>query len=139
MPARVIPQSMVGPGFLAHMLTGKYMDHVPYYRQERIDRRGGLDISAKARVRYTQECALLLLTIHYQLVQRILGSGYVSVDETVVKLIDPDRRHKAQTSYLCKRSINHIIPLCGAGPHPARSQINGGHTWEQRLRSNERN
>jgi hypothetical protein len=38
-----------------------------------------------------------------------------------------------------KRSINHIIPLCGAGPHPARSQIqiNGGHAWEQRLRSNE--
>ena len=32
MPARVIPQSMVGPGFLAHMLVGKYVDHVPYYR-----------------------------------------------------------------------------------------------------------
>ena len=100
MPLRVIPQSMVGPGFLSHMLVGKYMDHIPYYRQERIDRRGGLDISAKARVRYTEKCALLLLTIHQQLVQRILGSGYVSVDETVVKLIDPDRRHKVQTSYL---------------------------------------
>ena len=51
-------------------------------------------------MRYTKECALLLLTIHHQLVQRIFDSGYVSVDETVVKLIDRDRRHKAQTSYL---------------------------------------
>jgi transposase len=53
MPVRVIPQSMVGPGFLAHMLVSKFMGHIPYYRQQRIDRRGGLDISDKARVRYT--------------------------------------------------------------------------------------
>ena len=100
MPVRVIPQSMVGPGFLAHMLVGKYLDHVPYYRQERIDQRGGLDICAKSRVRYTEHCALLLLTVYRQIVERILASGYVSADETVVKLLDPDRRHKAQTSYL---------------------------------------
>jgi transposase len=100
MPVRVIPQSMVGPGFLAHMLVSKFMDHIPYYRQQRIDRRGGLDISDKARVRYTEKCALLLLTVYQQLIQRILGSGYVSADETVVKLLDPDRRHKAQVAYL---------------------------------------
>jgi transposase len=100
MPARVIPQSRVGPGFLAHMLTGKYVDHIPYYRQARIDLRGGLDISDKARVRYTQACALLLLTIYHQLIERILRSGYVSADETVVKLLDPDRRHKARDAWL---------------------------------------
>jgi transposase len=99
MPVRVIPQSMVGPGFLAHMLVSKFMDHIPYYRQQRIDRRGGLDISDKARVRYTEKCALLLLTVYQQLIQRILDSSYVSADETVVKLLDPDRRHKAQVAY----------------------------------------
>lgn len=100
MPARVIPQSMVGPGFLAHMLVSKYVDHVPYFRQERIDLRGGLYISDKARVRYTKHCALLLLTIYHQLIQRILASGYVSADETTVKLLDPDRPHKAQDCWL---------------------------------------
>lgn len=100
LPPRVIPQSMVGPGFLAHMLVGKYLDHVPYYRQERIDARAGLEIPAKSRVRYTEHCAKLLLTVHEQLVSKILASGYVSADETVVKLLDPDRPHKAQSSYL---------------------------------------
>jgi hypothetical protein len=76
------------------------MDHIPYYKQQRIDRRGGLDISDKARIRYTKECALLLLTVYHLLRQRILDSGYVSADETVVKLLDPDRRHKAQNAYL---------------------------------------
>lgn len=56
---------MVGPGFLAYMLTSKYCDHVPYYRQARIDLRAGLDISDKARVRYTEQCALLLLTMSW--------------------------------------------------------------------------
>jgi transposase len=100
LPARVIPQSMVGPGFLAHMLVSKYVDHLPYYRQQRIDQRGGLWICDKARVRYTEKCALLLLTIYHQLIERILGSGYVSADETTVKLLDPDRGHKAQDSWL---------------------------------------
>jgi hypothetical protein len=100
MPVRVIPQSMVGPGFLAHMLVSKYVDHVPYYRQQRIDQRGGLFISDKARVRYTERCALLLLTIYHHLIERILQSGYVSADETFVKLLDPDRRHKARDAYL---------------------------------------
>jgi hypothetical protein len=100
LPARVIPQSKVGPGFLAHMLVSKYVDHVPYYRQQRIDERCGLWIPDKARVRYTQHCALLLLTIYHQCIQRILDSGYVSVDETTVKLLDPDRRHKAQDAWL---------------------------------------
>ena len=100
MPVRVIPQSMVGPGFLAHMLVSKYVDHLPYYRQERIDQRGGLYIQDKARVRYTERCALLLLTIYQQLLERILRSGYVSADETVVKLLDPDRGHKARDAWL---------------------------------------
>lgn len=100
MPVRVIPQSLVGPGFLAHMLVSKYVDHVPYYRQQRIDQRGGLYIPDKARVRYTEKCALLLLTVYHQLIERILASRYVSADETVVKLLDPDRRHKARDAWL---------------------------------------
>jgi hypothetical protein len=100
LPPRVIPQSRVGPGFLAYMLTSKYVDHVPYHRQQRIDRRGGLELPAKLRVRYTEQCALLLLTVYQQLKALILASGYVSADETKVKLLDPDRRHKAQDAYL---------------------------------------
>jgi transposase len=82
------------------MLVGKYVDHIPYYRQQRIDQRGGLWICDKTRVRYTEKCALLLLTIYHQLIGRILRSGYVSADETIVKLLDPDRHHKAQDAWL---------------------------------------
>ncbi len=126
MPVRVIPQSMVGPGFLAHMLVSKYVDHVPYYRQQRIDLRGGLYIEDKARVRYTEKCALLLLTIYHQLIERILHGGYVSVDETVVKLLDPDRRHKARDAWLWTylgptvEAIVFQFALTRSAEHPER-------------------
>ena len=51
-------------------------------------------------MRYTEKCALLLLTIYHQLIGRLLSGGYVSADETTVKLLAPDRRHKAQDAWL---------------------------------------
>lgn len=100
LPPQVIPQAGVGPGFIAHVLTAKYVDHLPLYRQERIDARGGVWIGRQARCRYVEAAAHLLITIRAQLSERILGSRYVQVDETFTKLIDPDRRGRSRDAYL---------------------------------------
>ena len=36
---QIIPKSIVSPGLLAHILTGKFIDHTPFYRQELISNR----------------------------------------------------------------------------------------------------
>ncbi len=100
LPPQVIPQAGVGPGFIAHVLTAKYVDHLPLYRQERIDARGGVWVGRQARCRYVEAAAHLLITIRAQLIERILGSRYVQVDETFTKLIDPDRRGRTRDAYL---------------------------------------
>jgi len=100
LPPQVIPQAGVGPGFIAHVLTAKYVDHLPLYRQERIDARGGVHIGRQARSRYVEAAAHLLITIRAQLIEKILASGYVQVDETFTKLIDPDRRGRSRDAYL---------------------------------------
>jgi transposase len=100
LPPQVIPQAGVGPGFIAHVLTAKYVDHLPLYRQERIDARGGVWISRQARCRYVEAAAHLLITIRAQLIDRILRGGYVQVDETFTKLMDPDRRGGSHDAYL---------------------------------------
>lgn len=43
-PSRPIPRSMAGPGLLAYILTSKFDDHVPLYRQHEIFERMGADI-----------------------------------------------------------------------------------------------
>lgn len=100
LPAQVIPQAGVGPGFITHVLVAKYLDHIPLYRQERIDARGGVWITRQARCRYVEAAAHLLITIHQQLKRKILDSGYIQVDETFTKLIDPDRRGRSHDAYL---------------------------------------
>ena len=100
LPPQVIPQAGVGPGFIAHVLTAKYVDHLPLYRQERIDARGGVWIGRQARCRYVEAAAHLSITIRAQLIERILRSKYVQVDETFTKLIDPDRRGRSRDAYL---------------------------------------
>jgi transposase len=82
LPAQVIPQAGVGPGFITHVVIAKYVDALPLYRQERIDARGGVWISRQARCRYVEAAAYLLITIHQHLKRKILDGGYVQVDET---------------------------------------------------------
>ena len=54
----------------------------------------------QARCRYVEAAAHLLITIRAQLIERILQSHYVQVDETFTKLIDPDRRGRSRDAYL---------------------------------------
>ena len=43
-PSRPIERGMAGPGLLAHVLVGKYADHLPLYRQAEIYAREGVDL-----------------------------------------------------------------------------------------------
>ena len=45
-PAQPIPKGLPGPGLLAHVITEKYADHIPLYRQERRLARQGVEIVA---------------------------------------------------------------------------------------------
>jgi len=100
LPARVLPQAAVGPGLLAHVLVAKYTDHTPLARQERIAAREGVELPRQKLVRWVEGAALLLRSVHERLIERVLGSGYVQVDETPVRVLDPDRGGHAAQAYL---------------------------------------
>jgi transposase len=100
LPARVIPQASVGVGLLVHLLVSKYVDHIPLNRQEQIAARVGVELPRQKLCRWVEEAALLLRTICDRLRERILADGYVQVDETPVKVLDPDRGGHAALAYL---------------------------------------
>ncbi|MCI0433321.1 MAG: transposase, partial [Gemmatimonadetes bacterium] len=100
LPERVLPQAAVGPGLLAHVLVAKYTDHQPLARQERIAAREGVELPRQKLMRWVEGAALLLRTVHVRLIERVLGSGYVQVDETPVRVLDPDRGGHAAQAYL---------------------------------------
>jgi transposase len=44
-PAQIIPKSIVTPGLLAYILVSKFCDAIPFYRQEKLFRRIGIELS----------------------------------------------------------------------------------------------
>jgi transposase len=100
LPARVIPQSGVGVGLLAHLVVARFADHLPYHRQEQIYARAGVELSRQKLSRWAEHVALLLQGLHGQLRERILQSGYCQADETPVKVLDAERPGAARAAWL---------------------------------------
>lgn len=100
LPPQVLPQSGLGTSVIAHALVGKYVDHLPLYRQAKIAAREGLLLEPQKLSRGIEAAAQLLLTIRAQLAEKIRRGGYLQADETPVKVMDEDRPGKVREAWL---------------------------------------
>ena len=99
-PVKVIPGSGVGTALIAHVLVSRFCDHLPYYRLEQIAARQGVALERQKLGHWSERAAHLLRTVHAQLRATILTSGYIQVDETPVKVMDPDRAGSTRSGWL---------------------------------------
>jgi len=106
LPPRLVPQSKLGLGLAVYLLLSRFDDHVAYYTLERIFReRHRVIIPRQQMVQWVEKIAFLLLAI-YQLIWKELEAGdYLQVDETPVKVLDPEVKGKAATGYLWFYSV----------------------------------
>jgi transposase len=94
-----IEKGMPGFGLLAQIITSKYVDHLPLYRQEQIYWRQGADIARSSMCRWLSVCAEKLKPIVEQMKERVLQSRIINADETPVKFLKPGAG-KAPTGYV---------------------------------------
>ncbi|MDC9142573.1 IS66 family transposase [Escherichia coli] len=83
-PSKPIARSYAGAGLLAHVVTGKYADHLPLYRQSEIYRRQGVELSRATLGRWTGAVAELLEPLYDVLRQYVLMPGKVHADDIPV-------------------------------------------------------
>ena len=105
LPERLQDRSLPAPGLLAHILVGKYCDHLPLYRQEQIyAQRHGLNLSRQSLARWVELSADWLQPIYEQIRTGVMSGGYVQVDETPVDYLEPGHG-KTKQGYLwaCSR------------------------------------
>ncbi len=76
-------------GALAHVVTGKYADHLPLYRQSEIYRRQGVELSRATLGRWTGAVAELLEPLYDVLRQYVLMPGKVHADDIPVPVREP--------------------------------------------------
>ena len=85
-----IEKGLPGPGLMAHVITNKYADHLPLYRQEGILLRQGVELSRSTLCDWMAVAAELLQPIVTRMLAEILKSRVVQNDDTPVKVQDHD-------------------------------------------------
>ncbi len=93
-PAQPIPKGLPGPGLLAHVITEKYVDHLPLNRQEGRLARQGVEISRSTLCDWMGSAAKLLEPLYNLMKTLILLSGTIHTDDTPVKVRDSERKIK---------------------------------------------
>ena len=101
LPSRLIEKGFPGAGLLAQVVISKYEDHLPLYRQEKIYwERYGVKISRQSLAEWVEQTAWWLQPIYDAMRQSLLEGGYLQVDETPIRYLDPDLPGKSQLGYL---------------------------------------
>jgi transposase len=88
LPARPMDKGIPGPGFLAQLITSKYADHSPLYRQQQIYRRAGLQIPRSTMCGWIAYGASLMEPIVEAMKASVMASRRVHTDDTPITVLD---------------------------------------------------
>ena len=101
LPARLIEKGLPGAGLLTQVIVGKYEDHLPLYRQERIYReRHGVNLSRQTLCGWVAVAADGLSPIYREMKAGLVAGAYLQADETPIRYLDPDVKGKSQSGWL---------------------------------------
>lgn len=99
LPERVIDKGIPGAGLLAMIVTGKYMDHLPLYRQKQIFARENIQIASSTIQGWTKEALIKLEPLYEQLLFDTKSKGYLQADESPIKVLDRDKKGATHQGY----------------------------------------
>jgi transposase len=87
--SRPIVRGRAGAGLLAHVLTAKYCDHLPLYRQSDIYARAGVTLERSTLADWVGQCSALLRPLVEALNRYVLAAAKVHADDTPVPVLAP--------------------------------------------------
>jgi len=90
--ARLIEGGLPTETLIAHVITSKYADHTPLYRQAQIYARQGIMLDRSTLADWTGRAAWLLKPLHRRLLERLKASTKLFADETTAPVLDPGRK-----------------------------------------------
>lgn len=91
-PSRPIDRGIAGPGLLARVLTAKYCEHLPLYRQCEIFARQGMDLSRALLSNWVDACCRLMAPLDEALYRYVMDCRKLHTDDTPVPVLAPGRK-----------------------------------------------
>ncbi|MDO8768928.1 MAG: IS66 family transposase [Burkholderiaceae bacterium] len=85
----IIDKGMPTEGLIAHTLVSRFVDHIPYYRQEQINARSGIHTPRSTLAAWSGHAGAGLMPLYEAHRQFVLSAAVVHADETPVNMLDP--------------------------------------------------
>jgi transposase len=109
-----LAKSMASSSLLAFLIVAKFADGLPLYRISKRLERLGIELSDALMSDWLIQCAVLLTDLHRRMIRKVLDSGHVFTDDTVLPLqnVDPTRRTTTKARlWVYARSRRRHTPL----------------------------
>lgn len=100
LPPQLIEQGQAGASLVAQVILSKYDDHLPLYRQEQQFARLGVNFPRQTLCDWVEKGAWWLQPLVREMKAELLGGDYLQVDETPVRVMDPEVKGQCALGYL---------------------------------------
>jgi transposase len=117
-PSLPIQRGLAGPGLLAHVLTAKFCDHLPLYRQAEIYARYGVDLDRSTLSDWVGQSAALVRPLVDAVGAHVMAAERVHADDTTVPVLDPGRGKTKTGRLWCY--VRDDRPFSGPAPPAVR-------------------
>lgn len=96
----LIPKSIVTPSLLATVITNKYCDHLPYYRQAKRFYRLGMEINRQDMSNWTLKVYKRVKPLIELLNEEVRSGPLIQMDETPLQVMNEPNRANTAKSYV---------------------------------------
>ena len=100
LPNRAIEKGIPGASVLAMLIIGKFVDHLPIYRQIAIFKRLEISLHYNTVLDWTNQGLDILVPLYDHLRRKILDSNYLQADETGMRVLDSEKNGSTHQGYL---------------------------------------
>lgn len=115
-PKQVIPKGLFSEGLLAWVITSKYMDGLPLYRQAALlGRFGGSDLSRNTMAASVVRVGQAVQPVINLLRDLVLDAPLILGDETEIQVLKEAGRSAQSKSYMWAQ-MTEASGVCGTGP-----------------------
>ena len=99
-PPSILPKSIVTPSLLAFILISKFCDALPFYRQEKIFDRVGIEINRASMCRWAVHAYANCEMLEKLLKREMKNSYFIGIDETTVQVLNEPDKTPQSKSYM---------------------------------------
>jgi transposase len=86
---QIIDKGLPASGLLAHTLVARFVDHLPYYRQQQINARSGVHTPRSTLAAWAGAAGASLMPLYDAHRAFVLSARVLHADETPVRVLDP--------------------------------------------------